>query len=145
MAVEASMKYDVIIADDLDQHVELLSDTLKTADRFNVVFKAFDGREVIDYLSGRPPFNDRSLFPVPQLVFLDLRMLQVDGFQVLHWIKQQRAPVLPIIVTSFANPESANKATDLGAAAVFNKPLRPEDTLSIIQIANAHFAKSDEN
>jgi CheY-like chemotaxis protein len=138
------MKYDVIIADDLDQHVELLAEALKTSDRFNVVFKAFDGKEVIEYLSGRAPFDDRKLFPLPQLLFLDLRMLQVDGFQVLRWIKEHRAPVLAMIVTSFANPESANKATDLGAAAVFNKPLSPEDTLSVIQIANAHFAKSEE-
>lgn len=137
------MKYNVIIADDLDQHVELLADALKTSDRFNVVFKAFDGREVIDYLSGKPPFHDRNLFPLPHVLFLDLRMLQVDGFQVLRWLKEQHTPVLPIVVTSFANPESANKATDLGAAAVFNKPLTPADTLSIVQLANAHFAKSE--
>lgn len=137
------MKYNVIIADDLEQHVELLSDTLEAAKAFNVVFKASDGKEVIDYLSGKPPFNDRNRFPMPHLLMLDLRMLQVDGFQVLRWIKENRAPVLPIVATSFASPEFEARAMALGAAALLSKPLSPEDILSIVQLASNRFAKPE--
>lgn len=135
------MKYNVAIADDLEQHIELLSDTLDAAKEFNVVFKASDGKEVIEYLSGKPPFNDRNRFPMPHVVMLDLRMLQVDGFQVLRWIKENRAPVLPIVATSFASPEFEARAMALGASAVLSKPLSPEDILSIVQLASNRFPK----
>jgi CheY-like chemotaxis protein len=137
------MNYNVIIADDLEQHVELLSDTLEAAKEFNVVFKASDGKEVIEYLSGTPPFNDRNRFPMPHVLMLDLRMLQVDGFQVLRWVKENRAPVLPIVATSFASPEFEARAMALGAAALLSKPLSPEDILSIVQLASNRFPKPE--
>jgi len=133
-------KYNVIIADDLDDHLALLYATLRATGCFKVTLMAFDGRQVIEYLSGRPPFHDRQLYPMPHLLLLDLKMLRVDGFDVLRWVGESRIPVVPIAVTSYASPQSEQMATDLGAAAVLTKPLDPEDASRILQIADEHFA-----
>lgn len=137
-----TLKYNVIIADDLQQHIESLAETLKAAGRFNVVFKASDGREVIEYLSGKPPFDDRQTHPLPHVVLLDIRMLHVGAFQVLRWIGENHVPVVTIVVTSFANPDFEATAKALGAAAVLSKPLTPDDALCIAQLASQHFSKA---
>lgn len=133
-------KYNVIIADDLDDHLALMYATLRAAGCFKVTLMAFDGRQVIEYLSGLPPFHDRQVFPMPHLLLLDLKMLRVDGFDVLRWVRDNRAPVIPIAVTSYANLHSEQMAMSLGAAALLTKPLDAEDARRILQIADDHFA-----
>ena len=85
---------------------------------------AGDGREGIAYLAGSPPFQDRGSHPVPDLIILDLSMPEVDGFDVLEWIREQRDPVqAPVVVlTSSMNPDDEVRALDLGARAVHRKP-----------------------
>lgn len=134
------MKYSVVIADDFDRHADAIYASLRATGQFRVILKAFDGKEVLEYLSGRPPFDDRRIFPIPNLVFLDLERLKADDFQVLRWIRENHAAVLPIAVTSSAQPELEAAATALGAAGVFNKPLSSDDANRILQLADSRFA-----
>lgn len=85
---------------------------------------AGDGREGIAYLEGTPPFQDRRSHPVPDLIILDLLMPDVDGFEVLQWMLDQRAPSrIPIIVlTSSESPEHEQRSHDLGAHGFYRKP-----------------------
>src|SRR6266436_2807433 len=46
-----------------------------------------DGDEALAYLEGSGRYVDRSEYPLPDLVVLDLNMLRRDGFQVLKWIR----------------------------------------------------------
>jgi hypothetical protein len=34
----------------------------------NPLMIAHDGQEVVDYLKGNPPFNNRAVFPLPRLL-----------------------------------------------------------------------------
>jgi len=83
-----------------------------------------DGKEGIAYLSGVEPYDDRAAYPVPDLVLLDLFMPDVDGFAVLHWLREQPEPVgAPVVVlTSSPNPADEIRALELGADSVFRKP-----------------------
>lgn len=85
---------------------------------------ANDGLEGIAYLAGIPPFHDRRSHPVPRLIVLDLVMPEVDGFEVLKWIKERPHPLdVPVVVfTSSMNPDDESRARGLGAAAVYKKP-----------------------
>ena len=60
----------------------------------------------------------------PDVVFLDLLMPGMDGFEVLGYIRRQpgldKVPV--IIVTSDDQPETALKAKQTGALALIIKP-----------------------
>src|SRR5438046_8038509 len=49
------------------------------------------GAEAIRYLSGEGEFADRVKHPLPDLIFLDLKMPEMDGFQVLRWIRSHPA------------------------------------------------------
>jgi CheY-like chemotaxis protein len=86
---------------------------------------AIDGKEAMDYLSGRGKFQDRDQFPIPALILLDLKMPHVTGFEVLEWLKGQeglkRVPVT--VLTSSTIQSDINRAYELGANAYLVKPL----------------------
>jgi CheY-like chemotaxis protein len=76
-----------------------------------------DGAEAIDYLRGVDDYADRSRFPMPALILMDLKMPRVDGFEFLSWLR--REPVLkliPVVVFSSSNlPRDVRRAYELGA------------------------------
>ncbi len=60
------------------------------------------------------------------LIFLDLMMPEIDGFQVLSYLKKQNK-VLPIIVFSaLSQKETIQKAISFGIKSYMIKPLVPE-------------------
>jgi CheY-like chemotaxis protein len=65
---------------------------------------------------------------VPRIVFLDINMPGVNGFEVLGFLKREPrlAGVPVIIVTSDDQPETARRALDGGAAAIVIKPVMAE-------------------
>jgi CheY-like chemotaxis protein len=75
-----------------------------------------DGQEVIDYLSGEPPFEDRSANPWPALVILDLVMPRVSGFEVLAWMRRDSTySCIPVLAFSgIHNPTDISRAYSLG-------------------------------
>jgi CheY-like chemotaxis protein len=48
-----------------------------------------DGEQAIAYLKGEGAFSDRQAHPLPELVLLDLWLPQIDGFEVLSWIRSR--------------------------------------------------------
>lgn len=135
------MKYNVIIADDFENDIELVAFELKRTGRFKIIHKARDGGDVIQYLEGRPPFNDHVLFPLPHLLLLDLKMLKVDGFQVLRWIKNHAFPIITFIVTGYELENYIATTRALGAAAIFFKPLSGQDVQQMVVLAERLIAE----
>lgn len=67
------------------------------------------------------------------LVLSDLRLPDGDGIDLLKWLKE-KYPSLPLIMmTSYAEIQTAVQAIKLGAADYIAKPLNPEDLLSKIK------------
>lgn len=88
------------------------------------VHTVHNGLEGLAYLGGLPPFDDRSRHPMPDLVILDLYMPEVDGFEVLAWMREHReqAPCPVIVLTASMRPEDEARALELGATSVHLKP-----------------------
>ncbi len=82
-----------------------------------------DGQEALDYLSGSAAFSDRSRYPLPELVLLDLKLPRMDGFEVLSWARSRGdLRRLPIFVLSSSDlPDDIAKARKLGATDYFVK------------------------
>src|SRR5688572_6851101 len=53
---------------------------------------ADNGVDAIAYLRGIAPLQDPPAHAVPDLVILDLFMPELDGFQVLGWIREHFSP-----------------------------------------------------
>jgi len=100
-----------------------------------------DGQEAVDYLSGTGRFVDRSTYPLPALLILDLKMPRMNGFDVLAWLAAQpQLKALPAVVLSSSSDDSdIRKARELGAREYFVKPHNLADLIKIVQQMQAHW------
>src|SRR5579871_1799690 len=66
-----------------------------------------DGQECLDYLSGVEPYVDRALYPLPDLLLINLQMPRIDGFEVLGWLgAHPDLNQIPAVVLSSSADES---------------------------------------
>lgn len=94
-----------------------------------------NGQQAVNYLSGNALFADRSLYPLPKLVLVDLKMPLMDGFEFLAWVRARPdLEGLPVIVVSSSDlPTDRDKAFKLGASDYFVKPNDPEDLVKVVE------------
>jgi CheY-like chemotaxis protein len=83
-----------------------------------------DGQAAVDYLGGAGDYANRSDYPLPSIVLLDLHLPGRDGFEVLRWMREQLAyQHLPVIIfTSSIFDSDRVRATALGADDFWSKP-----------------------
>jgi CheY-like chemotaxis protein len=88
-----------------------------------------NGQEAIDYCSGVGRYADRSEYPLPRLLLLDLHMPKKSGMEVLSWVRRESAlPTLPVIIlTSSLQDTDIERAYLCGANAYLVKPSLPDD------------------
>jgi CheY-like chemotaxis protein len=99
-----------------------------------------DGAQAIDYLKGDGLYSDRSRFPKPTLMLLDLKLPRASGFEVLEWIRHRPEWIaLPIIIlTSSISDADMKRAYDLGANFFLSKPVRFDDLVQTIKELGAY-------
>jgi len=105
-----------------------------------------DGQEAIDYLRGEPPYADRTVHPLPQLLLLDLKMPRLNGFEVLDWLRNQPhlKRLLVIVFSSSAELGDINRAYDLGANSYLVKPHASELLLELVQRVEKYWLESNQ-
>jgi CheY-like chemotaxis protein len=101
---------------------------LKGARVANPLFVVEDGQQALDYLGGAGKFADREQYPLPAVVFLDLKLPLLSGHDVLAWIRRQREleSLVVIVLTSSNEPSDLNRCYALGANSYVVKPPTPE-------------------
>ena len=87
------------------------------------------GDDALDYLSGNGGFSDRTKYPLPNLVFLDLKLPKHSGHEVLAWIRSQTVfKSLPVVMlTSSLEDSDVSRAYELGATSYLRKIASPAE------------------
>jgi CheY-like chemotaxis protein len=100
-----------------------------------VTHVAVDGVEAMDYLLNKGRFADAAAHPPPDIMFLDLKLPHVNGFEVLEWMRRHaECPPTPVVVLTSSNqPEDQQRAKALGAALFLTKPPAPEQLRQALQ------------
>lgn len=114
----------VLIAEDDPSDIFLLQRAFAAARVPATLHFVRDGQEAIDYLGGEATFADRSAYPLPDLILLDLKMPRLNGFDVLEWLRKQPGlrRLLVTILTSSNQARDIDRAYDLGANSYLLKP-----------------------
>ena len=123
--------YPILVAEDNPDDAELLKCALRQAGSTHPIQIVTDGRDAIRYLQADAPYSDRVRFPFPRLIFTDLKMPYLTGFDVLKWLRlHPDCHVIPVIVFSASAQESDLKeAYRLGANCYLVKPTGFEKTV----------------
>ena len=119
---------DIAVVDDDFVIQELLKTTFEA---INAKVNTFsNGREFLTAVRSR----------VFDLVFLDLRMPEVDGFGVLAELRAQDLEMPIIVLSAVTQRESVVKAFQAGVKSYLVKPLKPEHILrKTLEILKANF------
>ncbi len=115
----------ILLVEDNPDHAELLRRCLENAGVSAQVHHAEDGEEALDYIFAQRNFSDRSRFPAPDLVLLDLRLPRLDGIEVLKQVKNHAATQqLPVVVLTTSDAEhDLDMAIRLHADRFLTKPV----------------------
>jgi len=131
----------ILVAEDSENDVVILRKALSEAFIEHQLFVVSDGDECIEYLNGSSRFSDRSQYPFPHLLLLDLAMPRKNGFEVLDWIRDQpgfkRLPV--VVLTSSQKLRDMNRAYRLGAVSFLLKPPSFKDLSELSRLLPVRF------
>ena len=101
----------ILVADDDIKSCELLEDFFK-----------MKGHDVIMAYSGMQAF-EMVMSEKPDIVFLEIRMLERDGMEILKRMRKSVKNIGIIILTALKDKEIAAKALKAGADAYITKPI----------------------
>ena len=125
----------ILLVEDSRMDVELTLDAFREARLANTISVASNGQAALDYLFGRGSYADRTAYPLPNLILLDLKLPGIDGHMVLRQIKAtpelKRLPV--IILTSSKEEGDRALSYDNGANSYLVKPVSFEGFLDVVR------------
>jgi CheY-like chemotaxis protein len=114
----------ILLAEDSEDDAYFFQRALKKADVNCSLVRAENGKQAVDFLGQNSPESEN----FPFLVFLDLKMPVMSGFDVLEWLACSKVNPRPrIIVLSGSNDQvDRERALSLGATEYLVKPITPE-------------------
>ena len=124
----------ILLLEDNRDDVILMLRAFKKNDITHRIQVLNDGDEGIEYMKGAGRFADRTLYPFPTVIILDLKMPRKNGLEFLEWLRANpKLRVIPTILLSASQQErDVVKAYDLGVNTYFMKPGRFEELVKLV-------------
>ena len=113
----------LVVEDDADDY-DFLKAILKSCCEKTSIQWVQDGEQAVDYLFHKGEYQDETRYPVPDLVFLDIRLPKKNGLEVAKIIKEDpRLKKLPtIMLTTSSSSADVRCAYENGANSYLKKP-----------------------
>lgn len=118
-------KGPVLLVEDDPSDARLIQRAFSKLDAALAMIRLTNGDDVVSYLSGENPYDNRTTYPLPCIVLLDIKLPRRSGFEVLQWLRRQPTALnrLPVVMlTSSRHSVDINRAYDLGANSYLSKP-----------------------
>ncbi len=138
------VKRAILLADDSDKDAEAIAESLKAAGVKNRLVRVSDGSEAIAYLKQSGRYANAEEFPEAGILFLDLKMPKLDGFEVLQWIRSQPSlrELLVIVLSGLNGLKDVNHAYALGANSFIVKPANPAEISNLVKSFQEYWISS---
>jgi CheY-like chemotaxis protein len=134
----------ILLVEDRQDDIEIIRRAFDQVGLLNPLQIVRDGEEAIDYLRGSGKYANRTEYPLPDLVLLDLKMPKIDGFQTLEWIRHQSGiRSIPVVVlTSSEMLRDVNRAYSLGANSFLVKPTDFQNSVELARVLREYWVKT---
>jgi len=131
--------FTLLHIDDDPNDTELFQAAARRARVQFVVQTVTDADQAMAYLSGRGRYADRRLYPLPNLVLLDLKMPRATGFDLLQWIRNHpEVGSLPVVIFSGSElQDDIRQAYAGGADSYLVKPIGFNALIELVKELNA--------
>src|ERR1043166_7561217 len=125
----------VLSVDDNDVDGALLERAFKRCSIPSRLFRVSEGPQAMAYLTGHGIYSDRTAYPLPDLILLDLVMPKMSGMEVLQWIREQPSvkKTAVLILTASEKPDDMKAASKTGANGYLVKPTKFEDLKTMVR------------
>ncbi|HTX22245.1 MAG TPA: response regulator [Candidatus Aquilonibacter sp.] len=116
---------EILMVEDSDSDLLLVTHALKKANITNRMFAVRDGAAALDFLFCTGEFAYRRINDQPQVILLDINLPKIDGLEVLRRIKaDSRTRSIPVVMlTSSKQDMDIATCKRLGAEAYIVKPV----------------------
>ncbi|QHJ10063.1 Response regulator rcp1 [Paraglaciecola mesophila] len=135
MKLNRSQHLHFLMVDSDEDDTVLMQEAFAESNSLSHLNCVKDEVQLIDYLDGRGVYQNRELYPLPNIILLELRAPTNKTFDALTILKKssefRRVPVV-IFANSMDESLVAN-AYDLGAASYIVKPNTFDALLKIVQ------------
>jgi len=124
-----------LLLEDNDDEAELVERALRKIDPKPVLSRARSAVEAQKYLNDLAACPDRTLFPLPHIILVDVRLGPESGLDFVWWCKgrAQFASISVVVFTGSNYPQALNTARNSGADAVEHKPVAFNELITIVQ------------
>jgi len=115
----------VFLVEDEPDHAQLIMGVLQQEGHLvNEIVWVKNGRQAVDYVFQTGMYAGHTIAP-PGLIVLDLKLPELDGFEVLQRLKQdERTQTIPVVMlTTSQNADDVERALRLGANDYIAKPV----------------------
>ena len=132
----------LIAEDDDDDKLLIIKAFQKTLSKENITC-VNDGEELINYLN-KTSNSENSLFPVPDIILLDLNMPRKDGKTTLQELKSHEIfRQIPVIIFTTSNlKEDIQMTYKMGTNSFITKPGNFKDLVKITQEINNYWSNT---
>jgi len=126
--------YEVLLAEDNPNDVELTLRAFQKSNLQNKVHVAKDGEEALEFIFATGRYADRDINFPPKVVLLDLKLPKVSGIEVLRKIKgDERTRTIPVVVvTSSQESQDIEECYKLGVNSYIQKPIEFENFVKAV-------------
>lgn len=133
--------HTILLVEDDENDVFFFQRAVEKAGVENPLQVVRDGREAVDYLSGKALYSDRTQHPMPGLIVLDLNLPHRNGLEVLQWIRSQPAiaTTLIVVLTSSVAERDLHEAYAFGANSYLAKPSNPDRMVDLLALLKRYW------
>jgi CheY-like chemotaxis protein len=120
-------EWNILLVEDNDDDAFIVERALRRAGVQFQIARCKDGCAAMKYLEGLSPYDDRSQFPLPHLVLLDLKIPLRNGLEVLRWVRSHDGlkSQIVIVLSSSAESRDVKEAYRCNVNAYLVKPSSP--------------------
>jgi CheY-like chemotaxis protein len=136
----------ILIADDDPDDRQLIREAFAESKSKDCLQFVEDGVEVFDYLGQTGKYTDRTQYPWPSILLLDLNMPRMDGREVLQKLRTDTnyCPIRVIVMTTSKAEEDILRSYRLCAASFITKPSNFESLVEIVRSIGTYWCGTVE-